>query len=196
MTWQTDAVASGRAIRYRWDAEQGVSLRSGLDRLRSEQLFQESLLTALRDVPYPAYFFEMPPLSLSTARSGFEFVVTDSPALADFGADPRDFEGPFARARRDGETEVATFANLGNDALLVAPLPQDGRDGYAHLAAFVDRSNVAQWRALWRAAAGAALDRLGDDPLWLSTSGLGVPWLHMRLDRRPKYYVHTPYRAG
>ena len=32
-------------------------------------------------------------------------------------------------------------------------------------------------------------------PLWLSTNGLGVAWLHARIDARPKYYSHRPYRA-
>jgi hypothetical protein len=29
---------------------------------------------------------------------------------------------------------------------------------------------------------------------WLSTAGMGVPWLHVRLDDRPKDYGHRPYR--
>jgi hypothetical protein len=31
-------------------------------------------------------------------------------------------------------------------------------------------------------------------PLWVSTSGLAVPWLHLRLDARPKYYGFEPYK--
>ena len=33
----------------------------------------------------------------------------------------------------------------------------------------------------------------GDMPLWVSTAGLGVSWLHVRLDARPKYYRHDAY---
>lgn len=33
-----------------------------------------------------------------------------------------------------------------------------------------------------------------DVPIWLSTSGLGVYWLHVRLDTRPKYYNHDEYK--
>ena len=29
--------------------------------------------------------------------------------------------------------------------------------------------------------------------LWMSTEGSGVPWLHVRLDSRPKYYKHHEY---
>ena len=35
----------------------------------------------------------------------------------------------------------------------------------------------------------------GNKPLWVSTSGLGVYWLHIRLDSFPKYYTYTPYRV-
>ncbi|WP_391540805.1 DUF6940 family protein [Halomicronema hongdechloris] len=31
-------------------------------------------------------------------------------------------------------------------------------------------------------------------PRWVNASGLGVAWLHVRLDTRPKYYQHEPYR--
>jgi len=42
---------------------------------------------------------------------------------------------------------------------------------------------------------GAALERqLGAQPVWLNTSGLGIYWLHIRLDSSPKYYTHAPYR--
>ncbi len=36
--------------------------------------------------------------------------------------------------------------------------------------------------------------RIGAMPVWLSTAGAGVSWLHVRLDTRPKYYHHGPYR--
>ena len=42
------------------------------------------------------------------------------------------------------------------------------------------------------------LDRLHRSPeetTWLSTSGLGVYWLHVRLDSYPKYYTYRPYKA-
>ncbi|MGB1216866.1 MAG: DUF6940 family protein [Saprospiraceae bacterium] len=30
--------------------------------------------------------------------------------------------------------------------------------------------------------------------MWLSTAGLGVYWLHIRMDNRPKYYKHKAYK--
>ena len=33
----------------------------------------------------------------------------------------------------------------------------------------------------------------GGSPRWLSTSGLGISYLHVRIDKRPKYYSHQEY---
>ena len=44
------------------------------------------------------------------------------------------------------------------------------------------------------ALARELLARIDYRTLWLSTSGLGVAWLHLRLDHEPKYYQYAPYR--
>jgi hypothetical protein len=51
---------------------------------------------------------------------------------------------------------VATFANLGGDALLVAPAPQGPPAAYARLAAFAQQATMSQQYALWQAPADAA----------------------------------------
>jgi hypothetical protein len=65
-------------------------------------------------------------------------------------------------------TEVVSFDNLGSDALLIVPCPVSASTNYSQ--------------------------RVGSQPLWLSTAGGGVDWLHIRLDDRPKYYRHMPWR--
>ena len=87
---------------------------------------------------------------------------------------------------------MVRFDNLGRDAHLVAPC--DSTRPYAHLAVFVRTAPASTNRALWAAAADALEERTGARPLWLSTAGLGVYWLHLRLDSRPKYYTYAPYR--
>jgi len=75
----------------------------------------------------------------------------------------------------------------------VANLPIGTDQPYAHLAGFIRAAPVNQIQAFWRVTAAAVMERLGEQPLWLSTSGLGVAWLHARLDSRPKYYQHRRY---
>jgi hypothetical protein len=67
---------------------------------------------------------------------------------------------------------------------------------FAHLGAFVRGAGRERAHAVLAAAAVAALGRVEEGTcVWLSTSGLGVPWLHVRVDSDPKYYQHRPYRA-
>ena len=37
------------------------------------------------------------------------------------------------------------------------------------------------------------LTNAGGATRWLSTSGLGISYLHVRIDKRPKYYSHQEY---
>lgn len=138
--------------------------------------------------PFEACFWEMPPLTTGALDNAFECVLIDSSSLARVPADPCAFADHFA-----GEEEVTTFHNLGGDALLVVPCPGTSQDAYPHLLAFCRHAPGSQQRALWCAVAKALDKRLGDKPVWLSTSGLGVYWLHIRLDNQPKYYQYQPY---
>jgi len=147
---------------------------------------------ALRGSPFAAYFWETPPITAATVERPFEFVTVRGPALAQLRASPR----AFAAHLRPGE--VATFPNLGADAILVSP-GTTGRDSsYAHLGSYLREAPDTQVQALWSAvgeALAAWLREHPSRPVWVSTSGLGVPWVHVRLDSRPKYYTYVPYRS-
>lgn len=146
----------------------------------------------LRQSPFGAFFWETPPVTTDTVDRNFEFVLVDSPILARVAPDPSPFQAQFA-ARR-GE-EVITFSNLGGDAVLVVPAPVASADCYPNLARFLRHAPSSQVDSLWRSVGQAMQERLGSRPTWLSTAGLGVSWLHVRLDSRPKYYRYAPYKA-
>lgn len=77
---------------------------------------------------------------------------------------------------------------------MVVHCPKAPADAYAHLAVFVRHGPSAQIHALWASIGPAVRQRLDERPLWLSTAGSGVAWLHLRLDSRPKYCAYSPYR--
>jgi hypothetical protein len=63
---------------------------------------------------------------------------------------------------------------------------------------FAERGRVGRHVAgpdLWSAVGRTVASRRAAsvDPVWVSTAGLGVHWLHVRLDDRPKYYRHRPF---
>lgn len=157
---------------------------------REDEPFRAFFDELLRDAPYEAYLWEVPPVRRVTDHRPFEFVQVDCPPLARASADAAAFAPRFA----DAEDGIATFPNLGGDALLLAPAPDEHGRGPAHLAAFLRDAPPARRHALWARIGAAVADRIGDEPLWLSTSGLGIAWLHVRLDSSPKYYSFGPYR--
>lgn len=138
--------------------------------------------------PFAAFFWETPPVVASGWDEPFEFVLVDSPALAGVRTDAAAFADHIR-----GPEPVARFDNLGRDAHLIAPTLAAGAEA-AHLAAFLRSAPSESSHALWSATGRALEERVGGRPIWCSTSGLGVYWLHIRLDTYPKYYTHAPYR--
>ncbi|MEM7785724.1 MAG: hypothetical protein AAF623_20425, partial [Planctomycetota bacterium] len=61
---------------------------------------------------------------------------------------------------------------------------------------FLATCSASQESQLWHHVGKAMLRRVSSEPVWLSTAGGGVPWLHIRLDNSPKYYSHRLYRDG
>ena len=161
----------------------------------SDSEFQTVYLRSLAGSQYEHFFFECPPITAALASTtAYEHMLIEAPPFR--AADDRDFAEHFARAR---ENSVTSFANLGGDSQLVAPCPQQAdRSPYSSLAAFVRGADEAQARSLW-ATVGATMQHVlshnGGAPVWLNTEGSGVPWLHVRLDSRPKYYHHKPFKA-
>ena len=89
---------------------------------------------------------------------------------------------------------INSFSKICNSPLKFIKVecrPQDRRE-------YSCRHGASQQHELWALVAQSLRKRArGHDarqPTWLSTEGSGVPWLHVRLDDRPKYYHHAPYR--
>lgn len=159
---------------------------------QSDSLFREFFISLLIDAPFRAYFWETPPITNARINTEFEFVLVDSPRLADIHTEQMAFENQFAVAPVD--EAVIEFANLSGDANLVVPCLRGAQSAYSQIATFARLGPENQQHELWKMV-GITLERLlGTQPLWLSTSGLGVYWVHIRFDAVPKYYTHDPYR--
>ena len=93
------------------------------------------------------------------------------------------------------------FTNLGGDATLIAPkkMNKSTAEMYGHVAAFIRRAPQYQIVGMWRLVAQFFVKRLNEKnnpkPVWLSTAGTGIAWLHFRFDLRPKYYQYRPFKT-
>lgn len=191
--WSTQVSrASGESRFVVHRGSERASCVNVLEAWRSDDEFCTWFNDVLAAIPLHAFRWETPGISEVTANRPFEFVVLDSPGL-DRAPDPEVFAQHFDR---EPGQDVLTFANLGGDAIMVVPRPVGPASAYGHLGAFVRNAPVSQRVALWRAVGDAVLRRLGSRPVWLSTAGAGVSWLHVRLDDRPKYYGFAPFRVS
>lgn len=192
--WTTRIRPSGaRGETWRVEDAGGQVLRvsDALALLRDDPDFRASWNAALAASRFPAFFWELPPITRATIDRELEMALLDAPALAKATADRSAFADRLDAA---AGADVVAFPNLGGDAVLVVPTAVVRADAYGHLGAFVRRAPPAQAEHLWAKLAETALAQLSDAPMWISTAGTGVPWLHVRLDTRPKYYRHLPYK--
>jgi hypothetical protein len=189
-SFRSEELDGGRGLRFAVELDtRPASYAEVLRGWREDAAFRSRFNDALAETPFTAFRWETPSVTDSTVTRPFEFVLLDSPGLA-----RRPDPDAFAEHFDDPESEVVVFSNLGRDAILVVPCPLVAPSAYGHLAAFVREAPEQQCHALWRSVGEAMARRVGARPVWLSTAGAGVSWLHVRLDDRPKYYGFASYR--
>jgi hypothetical protein len=187
-TTRTEQLSTGRVLRFHIAGTSApVPYSEALRLWQHDPGFRSFFLGLLTGAPFSAFRWETPPLTAASKSRPFEFVLLDSPGLAR-EPDPDAFADHFSGA------DVVSFANLGKDAVLVVPCPRGPAACYGHLAAFVREAPEEQKHQLWALVGEVMEQQLGRQPVWLSTAGAGVSWLHVRLDQRPKYYGFAPYR--
>jgi hypothetical protein len=188
---RTEAEPNGKAIRLCFETDEGpLFTQKFFELLRDDAEFRTYFSSELAAMPYKAFRWETPVQWRSLEGNSFHCIVVDDPHLTD-PPDCRPFTEYFRTHARNG---VATFPNLGKDAVLVVPCPIADDAAYGHLAAFVREAPAEQQHELWKQVAEAMFDIVPKRAVWLSTAGAGVAWLHVRLDSRPKYYWYRPYK--
>ncbi|MAT97111.1 MAG: hypothetical protein CL608_08215 [Anaerolineaceae bacterium] len=183
----------GRIQQYKiLDGERPFTYQETVQKWQSDEPFRIFFINLLADAPFAAYFWETPPITKETLIRPFEFVLVNAPQLAKVPAQRHAFASYFSAD--PVPDPVVDFPNLGGDAHLIVPCPQAPADQFAHLAIFCRSASLVQQHQFWQRVGTAVQNQVGERPLWVSTSGLGVYWLHVRLDSRPKYYTFGPYR--
>jgi len=186
---RTEKLSHGSIIRVDHE-HRPIGFTDVLHRWQDDVVFREFFITLLAEAPYSAFRWETPPVTSGSADQPFEFALLDSPEL-ETEPDPDAFAEHF---HSSAGGDVISFPNLNHDAILVVPRPLGHWSAYGHIAGFVREAPEVQKHCLWRLVGSLMEHRLGPTPVWLSTAGAGVPWLHVRLDQKPKYYCHDPYR--
>lgn len=207
-------IPSGREDVKRYSTEQPISIHDWMSLVSTSSPLGVQAAVDLSDIiaysPYASVLFEIPGTTLQSSSSDqFEFAIINQPALQRFAESMPDkmaFDEHFNTCKKNEKDKtVCSFANLGGDAKLVSPLPQSNIDdkSYAHLAIFIRNAhrNRDQVTEFWKLAASTYINVLKqknevdkDAKTWFSTNGMGVSWLHLRIDNRPKYYSYNPFK--
>ena len=175
------------------ESDQRLTFEDVAMRWQDDEEFRDFFVRTITDSPFQAVRWETPPVNALTKKREFEFVLLNTPALVR----PID-RLPFAGSFQTNEpNQVVVFDNLGKDALLVVPGPAEVDDQFSHLSGFLKQATRDHVHHLWRMVGEHFTRRIAEqnpNPVWLSTAGMGVAWLHVRMDTYPKYYGHSPYR--
>ena len=158
----------------------------------NDEHFIKFFIGLLADCQFEAFRWETPPLTTRNCDQQFQFVILDAPELGRRAPDTKSFAKQLSSGNVDNS--VMTFDNLGRDATLVVPAGLTDDANYVDIASFTRYAPLAQQIKLWHAVGAALAGKIGHRPIWLSTTGDGVAWLHIRIDSRPKYYAYGPYR--
>jgi len=189
--WNTIETQENDQVTKYYLTENGeiLSFHDVIDLMQSSLNFRQFFTYVLVESPYEAYFWEVKPITKSQLDEDFEFVLVNEDVFTRLQPERKYFEKYFGR-----NESVVTFPNLGGDAQLIVPTDVSEDEDYTHLAAFVRNAPEEQIERFWQVVGEQYEMLIGDEPRWLSTSGLGVYWLHVRVDMRPKYYQYQPYK--
>ena len=209
-----DANGGQGKVFYVVDKEGKQALYSEVALMLAENAaFRRDFAEVLRTgVDYDAYFFETPGVNSRTvAKKDFEFALLKAPELSGVKTDGSPFEQKLIGGCTDKKlnVNVTSFPSTNKDAILLAPCPTKGTEiepdftteEHAHLASFMRKGSAAQTDELLTDVGKALKSILLSSKakprnFWLSTSGTGVHWLHVRVDTIPKYYTYEPYKAA
>ena len=161
-----------------------------LTQLSENNSFADWYNQQLADCPFDAFFWENRPVTKENLDETYECTIVKSNQLERVSPDSTTFDSYFSP-----DSNTVTFPNLGGDAQLVVPCPVADRSVYTQIGSFVRGAPDHQIKEFWTRVGGEMLDHVQQEPRWLSTSGLGVYWLHVRIDSAPKYYQTEAYKS-
>ena len=101
---------------------------------------------------------------------------------------------PFSKQIKEADNKYClSFYNLDKTSLLIIPYPRKNKN-FSTLKKFIDNSSKLQQKKFWMLVSESISIMLKKhNKIWVSTHGLGVSYLHVRIDTKPKYYKTTEF---
>lgn len=183
---KTFTVKGLQGVTYKYNVSYG-------DFLANHRVYLDSFLARLRACSFEGFLVEIPGVSKSTlATKQFEFSLINYPVL---GTDTKPDTSSF-RNQLYGKRGVVVFPNKTASSLLV--VPANTQRNFSTIKAFTVNAPLREqedfWSTVWSTLQSVLTKAEPRKCFWVSTHGLGVAWLHVRIDTEPKYYTHEVYK--
>lgn len=193
LTSTSENLQNSQVVRYTLTKDGNtISYANALELWQFNQEFRAYMTSLLVNSEFGGFRWETPPITRNLISRPFEFVLINAPSFVTRATDNSAFSKYFTND--DTDHGVVAFQNIGKDATLIVPSPRGKIADYGHFAAFVRNAPATQVDSLWRIVGRSLASQINEKPLWLSTAGGGVAWLHVRIDTFPKYYDFTPFK--
>lgn len=179
------------AIRFNIIAqEHPMSFQDVFEAWEHQPEFSQFYVSAVKGLGYSAFYWEHPALNQNLLHQSYECIILRSQPLERLAINERAFKNYIYSSK-----QVADFMNLGKNARLVIPTKKSDAEIYNHFGKFIRLAEDGQILALFKRVGKVVQEEIKkQDYIWLNTAGLGVIWLHVRMDTRPKYYKTTEYK--
>jgi len=152
--------------------------------------FIDFYVTAIKDFGFKAFFWEHPGLTKETIDRPYECILQKSENF-----DRRTVNEQAFADYLHSSNGAEDFLNLGKNARLVIPTKKLDAEVYKHFGSFILNAEAPQIHALFNKIGIIVQEEIENKPMiWLNTAGMGVIWLHVRMDTRPKYYRTKNYK--
>jgi len=144
-----------------------------------------------KDSAFNFFYFETPQIIL---QNNVEFVLINASILAGNNGDYTPFKEYF---EEQSYPKSVVFNNISGDAELIVPVPPSNTSGVwkvaASLGVYTRQASNESIIDFWRTSFNQINVALGEYDPYVSTSGEGVKYLHLRISHTPKYYKYKPY---
>lgn len=152
--------------------------------IKNKNTIIKELIEILKNIPFKYYMLKSPCLKCNVS---FQFNINDE-------------THPMSKMKLDCETykkyfkkneKIAIFMNPSGKTKLIVPkmLKNIDKNNYLNISTFSRNSPLTQQIELWRKVFREMIkcDKT-NQKCYLNTHGLGIGWLHVRIDKTPKYY--------
>jgi hypothetical protein len=163
-----------------------VNYDTFINQMKKKQ-FVLNFINILKQIPYLYYVIQTPCLQ-NNRNKFFEFVIINTPGLSEIKIDNNVYKKYFKNTEM-----VTSFPNLTGDATLIVPniLKNIDKKVYLNIQTFTNGAPINQQIILWK----KVFSEINNckHKCFLNTHGFGYGWLHIRIDKYPKYYIHKEY---